>query len=780
MRSRRKINGKCIGALLLCLVMVSSFAGCKKNDANCAYDINEVGYDTYIEYENMLLSVETDYLNDEGYVESSDIPAMLDEVEQLAQQGVSDGTIAYYNREDDNVFIKFASGIPYLFIPYEKDKLSGGGGGQILTIEPTADDYSVNLSYVIAVATAWGCGIEYEDSLRPSSNANLIVENVPDLYTYDYRYPTPYDVVDPIRGAGASLRNSNVTIDGMKALADYKVIIWEGHGAYNETIHSALITGESFLGWKDFSKYKTDLEDNTIILTSFPTIPETDIAYSPIRYYGITSKFVEKYIGDMDEALVFLGACSSLKDEVLAQSFLDKGASVVLGYTDITTMYYEMISRTVFFTELVKEIDSGYQTVAEACRKTIQIVGYDDSCVMNCISREGVSERYTLKGIIDEPVDVEDTEERVPQKQLSQVNQYYSDGCVQYNFSYNNEGMLTAFLRDSYFSTDTRHYGYAFEYENGRLTQYRDDEFGICCEYFYDADGVLTGRREWEYGDWYIDYECEYNEDGQLIREFATDGSGTTVYTYDADGKLITSSSEKHYGDMSGVSEKTYTYDSNGRLAEVTSTSDWGMGASTELVKYSYDYAPFIRVDVYGEGEYSYSELILEDSPVGHLVSFHIDNTDTFTMDDGYLTKIESDEYTLEFLYDGATDESFESHIPAPRYEDEITGTYLAKYEDVEIIIEAENSSEYYLTYIASGVTLERIPLAYFNSNTSTEKWLMFVIDDYYPEYGGYVEICWTKNSMFPYSYNAMIEGLDDTDGYYSDLTKTGVFIPAN
>jgi len=57
---------------------------------------------------------------------------------------------------------------------------------------------------------------------------------------------------------------------------------------------------------------------------------------------------------------------------------------------------------------------------------------------------------------------------------------------------------------------------------------------------------------------------------------------------------------------------------------------------------------------------------------------------------------------------------------------------------------------------------------------------LMFVIDDYYPQYSGYVEVCWMKNSLFPYSYNALIDGLDDTDGYYSDLTKTGVFIPAN
>lgn len=409
MRNRWILNLKHTLALFLCITTIVPLAGCNKSDVEATekepesreitsgYDINEAAYDTYIEYDNMFLLAETAYLNDAGYVESSDVPAVLNEVEQLIQQGVSDGTIAYYNKEDDNIFIKFASGIPYLFIPYEKDVLSGGGGGRILTLEPNEDDYNVNFRYLTDIAAAWGCDIECEDSLRPSSNANLVVENAPDLYTYDF----PHDSIDPPFGPGDSLKNLNVTVESLKTLADYKLIIWEGHGGYNKEIHSALITGESFTEWKGVNEYKSDLEDDIIILTSFPTVSEADMDYSPARYYGITSKFVEKYIGEMEESLIFLEACSSLKDDILAQSFLDKGASVVLGYTQETSMYYEMISRAVFFTELVKEKDSGYQTVADAYQSTMNIVGDDKGCRLSYISQDGVDEQYTLNGIFE-------------------------------------------------------------------------------------------------------------------------------------------------------------------------------------------------------------------------------------------------------------------------------------------------------------------------------------------------------------------------------------------
>lgn len=98
-------------------------------------------------------------------------------------------------------------------------------------------------------------------------------------------------------------------------------------------------------------------------------------------------------------------------------------------------------------------------------------------------------------------------------------------------------------------------------------------------------------------------------------------------------------------------------------------------------------------------------------------------------------------------------------------YEDNFTGQYKAEFESVEIRITAASSSEHYLTYTASGVTLSDIPAAY---TTMDGNGLMFFIDEYYPEYAGYVEVIY--DDVMGYSYNAELNGLEGTGGTYSPL----------
>lgn len=151
---------------------------------NKGIKINERAYEIYLDYDEKFLSVEETYLTDDGYVESDDIEALLDEVELIIQQGVSESVIADYNREDDNIYVKFTSGIQYIFVPYQEDVLSVGNGGQILTLEPNEDDYSVRWQSLVAWIDALYNDIPFEDSLWPYANAQLIAETLPDLYTY--------------------------------------------------------------------------------------------------------------------------------------------------------------------------------------------------------------------------------------------------------------------------------------------------------------------------------------------------------------------------------------------------------------------------------------------------------------------------------------------------------------------------------------------------------------------------------------------------------------------
>lgn len=379
----------------------------------------------------------------------------------------------------------------------------------------------------------------------------------------------------------------------------------------------------------------------------------------------------------------------------------------------------------------------------------------------------------------------EETTQTETDKQLTQANAYFDGGiCWQTNLNYNENGLLAGYTQDSYSTDREIHYSYAFTYNaDGKLTQSQEIMSGYpCSKYYYDSEGKMTSWNFWEYSSAYGEvYTCEYNTSGQRIRDKSTDGNKETLYFYDDMGRLISESSRCVYGDMSCTVETTMSYDKDGNLSEKTVASDWGFGSpSVEKFVYNYDYKPFATVTVYSDGNLMYSSLRYEDMVTGEVISFTIDDTAEFETEDGYLVRVTGEDYEYDFFYDGATDTSFASRIPVPSYEDELTGSYLAEYEAVKIIITATNNSDYHLTYITSEVTLENIPLAYFNINTDTDKRLMFDVDACYPEYNGYIEVIWSKNGLFQYAYNAMIEGLTDTEADYSPLKKVGVFVPAN
>ena len=142
-------------------------------------------------------------------------------------------------------------------------------------------------------------------------------------------------------------------------------------------------------------------------MTSFPEIPGIGIPYSPVRNYCITSNFIDTYFGEMDESLIFLGACSSAKDDVFAQSLINKGAAVVMGYSDVTAMEYEMMTRTMFFYGLTKGNDTGgFYTISQALDYAKKCIGSSDpwsgyrSELVCFTNKDNYEDQYTLNGLI--------------------------------------------------------------------------------------------------------------------------------------------------------------------------------------------------------------------------------------------------------------------------------------------------------------------------------------------------------------------------------------------
>lgn len=303
------------------------------------------------------LKIQKKYLNIEGYVDDDKLDMLLAEVSKYAENKKGTGEISYYEKGNDSVYMKLKSGISYLFVPQRYGRLSSGSHSQIVTIEPSALSYGVWLNRILSWIDATFNDLEYKGPYTVTGSAALLKGT-----NLGYSYSLNNTFID-----------NQVTIDSLKTLGENKVIIWEGHGAYSNELHSCLVTGENVNAWKSMLSYSADLKGDRIALTS--GILGTSLG----SQYAITSAFVDHYVKQMDNSLVFLGACYSGKDDVLPNAFLNKGAKSVLAFNNSTSMEYEMLMRTYIFYLLSSHEKYGrFCTVQEALDEAKKVFGTKD------------------------------------------------------------------------------------------------------------------------------------------------------------------------------------------------------------------------------------------------------------------------------------------------------------------------------------------------------------------------------------------------------------------
>lgn len=314
----------------------------------------ETLYEQFVSGEKALLQIEQTFLDSEGYVPREDIPALLDAAAGYAQKAKAAGELLSYQQGESSVYLEFPGNLGYLFVPYTKDTL------QANTAAFTPTGSIVNkLGFSVREAEAW-------------------IDATHSGYQYDAAEDSAEKVAALTPGASAAVfSGSKVTIDRVKDMGRYQVILWEGHGAYSEKTHSCLVTDEVVTPL-NLERYRDDLKAGNLVMTSGNPV---DLG---AHFYCITPRFIDTYLDDLDHALVFLGACSSGKDDALANAFLQKGADVVLGYTEETYIPYEMLTRSFFFQFLCQE----NTTVKAALAATKGLVSDD---VKNDIPGELVS-----------------------------------------------------------------------------------------------------------------------------------------------------------------------------------------------------------------------------------------------------------------------------------------------------------------------------------------------------------------------------------------------------
>lgn len=290
--------------------------------------------------------IQANYEDDFGYMIADDVDHALDEMTQYARQLYANGTLLSYERNEDNLLVQMNNGMTLIYVPSQRniDAYDENTSVSVLSLQPCLSMYGDFTDNYIPLPEGINNGMEL-----PDDSAQTLDD------TFSHFSNTEYN-------------NEAVDLELIQSFQANQVIIWHGHGDYSQSKHSILLTGDEF----DYWAWLFDLNyfiDNVRSLT---------LNYN--GRVGISSKYIDKYVDNMDHSFLYLAACSSGRDDVLAQAFLDKGAdAVVANSTTIYTLYNLMMQQATLtkMTEL-NPATLNYYTLSEALEEAKALYGEDD------------------------------------------------------------------------------------------------------------------------------------------------------------------------------------------------------------------------------------------------------------------------------------------------------------------------------------------------------------------------------------------------------------------
>jgi|GEM_PF-3342501 len=174
-------------------------------------------------------------------------------------------------------------------------------------------------------------------TIKPSiSNKNIVIL-LPFKSTDDNFYCDEYErlatvIANNIGGTVKIFCDDEVSIDLLKTLDDYGVVFFYSHGILSNATNHA---------WDVFDKDPYTLTGETSGF--FSTISSADfiagriiISVSSGKRLGIGAKFYDTYYdsGDFAQTFFHFGSCNSMKNNTIADTLIEKGASWVQGYSN--------------------------------------------------------------------------------------------------------------------------------------------------------------------------------------------------------------------------------------------------------------------------------------------------------------------------------------------------------------------------------------------------------------------------------------------------------------
>lgn len=223
------------------------------------------------------------------------------------------------------------------------------------------------------------------------------------------------------------LKNETVTLESMQQLDQHKVIIFEGHGFHSEEFHSCLLLGESCSLYTEFRNHLSKISDGESILEDGVYLTSNRSLNGHLQF-AVGSPFLDRHLGEMPNSIVFLGACYTMKDDTLAQTFINHGARAVIGYSESVSMEYEMQTRMHFFYTLTQEQHGDTPSVLQALTETRNRIGQTDAgfvsaggAEMRLLAKDGDGHSVTLRSIFESDVPAGNNPEPTPTPELFNV-----------------------------------------------------------------------------------------------------------------------------------------------------------------------------------------------------------------------------------------------------------------------------------------------------------------------------------------------------------------------
>lgn len=316
----------CIAVVSTVLFIVLFFTVFNKPDKN---QLMQQGLTDYFEINDEVNEIKAKFTETNGYVSHNNVDKAINAVGEYAEELFSNGQIKEYEiTEGYSVWIKFNSGPEYVYSP----AIEGTDSSDISTYQPCLSTYNNDLQ-------------KYSKECVDKSAENI--QNIID----DYKFVNNYDDAD-------------ITLEVLSDIGKNKVVIWHGHGGYSKQTHSFLSTGLEL----DEEKF---LWDPIYYIKNIGYTDEYlggELIFTDSGHIAVGNKYFENHLHEISGSIIYLGTCSSGVDDVLAQTFLNKGAASVIANSGTICTRYNLSMIKTIFEQMLKSTgsDNHYDTFQTA------------------------------------------------------------------------------------------------------------------------------------------------------------------------------------------------------------------------------------------------------------------------------------------------------------------------------------------------------------------------------------------------------------------------------